>query len=57
MIAFLRNWSSLVTDGTIRRLCENLEMSDPKSAEWLNAVKTVLGGKNDPHMNLVNPTK
>lgn len=57
IIAFLRNWSNLGTDGTMSRLCENLEKSSPKSDEWLDAVKTVMGGNDNPYLNLINSTK
>lgn len=54
MIAFLRNWSDLGTDGTISRLCEDLEKSNPKSGGWLDAVKIVMQGNDDPYQILKN---
>jgi hypothetical protein len=51
MLAFLRNWSELGTDGTINRLCEYLEESSPKSNEWLDAVKNIIRGDDDHYLH------
>jgi hypothetical protein len=57
MIVFLRNWASLGTDGTIIALCVNLEKGSPKGDEWLDAVKTVMDGNDDPYLHLTKATK
>jgi len=57
MIIFLGNWASLGTDGTISALCEDLEKSSSKSNEWLDAVKTVMEGNDDPYLHLIKTTK
>ena len=57
MIAFLRSWSDLGTNGAISDLCEILKKSSSKSEEWLEAVKTVMAGNDEPYLNLINDIK
>lgn len=53
MVAFLRNWAALGKDGTVSRLCGNLENGNSNSDEWLDAVNTVIAGNDDPYLRLL----
>lgn len=54
MIEFLRNWAEIGSDGTISRLCEDLEKSNFKNDDWLAAVNIVMTGTDDPYLHLMH---
>ena len=56
MIAYLRNWAAIGTDGTIESLWISLDKSCSEANEWQNALKIVISNDDDPYINLSNPT-